>query len=86
MFCDQDLMWRSKLEERLMGLQLLDVKRPIHHRTLSTGSSFPSPTSSPNFYNQVPVHPFDRTSPDGIQGMYNWFCAFRSGGLGNFAS
>ncbi|KAH7864066.1 hypothetical protein Vadar_025315 [Vaccinium darrowii] len=67
MFCDQDLMWRSKLEERLMGLQLLDVKRPIHHRTLSTGSSFPSPTSSPNFYNQVPVHPFDRTSPDGIQ-------------------
>lgn len=70
MFSDgQDLTWRSKLEERLMGLQLLDVKRPIHHRTLSTGASFPSPTNSPNFFNQVPSHPFDRSSPEAINGI-----------------
>ncbi|XP_058225868.1 zinc finger CCCH domain-containing protein 53 isoform X1 [Rhododendron vialii] len=67
MFCDsQDLMWKSKLDERLMGLQLLDMKRPIHHRTLSTGASFPSPTNSPNFFNQVPGHPFDRSSPEAL--------------------
>ncbi|KAL0413659.1 UNVERIFIED_CONTAM: Zinc finger CCCH domain-containing protein 53 [Sesamum radiatum] len=49
----QDILWRRKLEEqadlqqaielqnrRLMGLQLLDVKRNSHHRTLSTVQSF----------------------------------------------
>ncbi|KAA8524242.1 hypothetical protein F0562_010665 [Nyssa sinensis] len=57
----QDMLWRRKLEEqadlqqaielqgqRLMGLQLLDVKRHNHHRTLSTGAAIPSPINSPN--------------------------------------
>lgn len=76
MFCDsQDLMWRSKLEERLMGLQLLDVKRPMHHRTHSTSASFPSPTNSANFFSQVPGHPFDRSSPEAINGIDTFgFC------------
>ncbi|XP_057790019.1 zinc finger CCCH domain-containing protein 53 [Salvia miltiorrhiza] len=54
----QDMLWRRKLEEqadlqqaielqnkRLMGLQLLDVKRNSHHRTLSTGAVMSSPTT-----------------------------------------
>ncbi|XP_041995824.1 zinc finger CCCH domain-containing protein 53-like [Salvia splendens] len=66
----QDLLWRRKLEEqadlqqaielqnrRLMGLQLLDVKRNSHHRTLSSGAVISSPmTFSPTF--------FSRTSPE----------------------
>ncbi|CAL5330672.1 unnamed protein product [Camellia sinensis] len=69
----QDILWRRKLEEqadlqqaielqgrRLMGLQLLDVKRHNHHRTLSTGAAIPSP-HSPNFFNQ------DRSSPEVIE-------------------
>ncbi|KAI4333059.1 hypothetical protein L6164_017912 [Bauhinia variegata] len=60
----QDMLWRRKLEEqadlqqalelqsrRLMGLQLLDIKKQ-HHRALSTGSPIPSPTHSPNIFNQ----------------------------------
>ncbi|KAJ4711549.1 Zinc finger CCCH domain-containing protein 53 [Melia azedarach] len=60
----QDMLWRRKMEEqadlqqalelqsrRLMGLQLLDVKKH-HHRALSTGSPIPSPTHSPNLFHQ----------------------------------
>ncbi|XP_027344476.1 zinc finger CCCH domain-containing protein 53-like isoform X2 [Abrus precatorius] len=60
----QDMLWRRKLEEqadfqqalelqsrRLMGLQLIDIKKQ-HHRALSTGSPIPSPTHSPNLFNQ----------------------------------
>ncbi|KAL5543641.1 hypothetical protein UlMin_007425 [Ulmus minor] len=59
----QDMLWRRKLEEqaelqqalelqsrRLMGLQLLDVKKH-HHRALS-GSPIQSPTQSPNMFSQ----------------------------------
>uniref|UniRef100_A0A5B7AZJ4 Zinc finger CCCH domain-containing protein 53-like n=1 Tax=Davidia involucrata TaxID=16924 RepID=A0A5B7AZJ4_DAVIN len=73
----QDMLWRRKLEEqadlqqaielqgrRLMGLQLLDVKRHNHHRTLSTGAAIPSPTHSPNFFNQTLVLPSDRSSSE----------------------
>ncbi|EXB97909.1 Zinc finger CCCH domain-containing protein 22 [Morus notabilis] len=60
----QDMMWRRKLEEqaelqqalelqsrRLMGLQLLDVKKH-HHRALSTSSPIQSPTQSHNLFTQ----------------------------------
>ncbi|XP_062115602.1 zinc finger CCCH domain-containing protein 53 isoform X2 [Humulus lupulus] len=60
----QDMLWRRKLEEqaelqqaielqsrRIMGLQLLDVKKH-HHRALSSGSPIQSPTQSPSLYNQ----------------------------------
>ncbi|XP_031284724.1 zinc finger CCCH domain-containing protein 53 isoform X1 [Pistacia vera] len=67
----QDMLWRRKMEEqadlqqalelqsrRLMGLQLLDVKnKHHHHRALSTGSPIPSPTQSPNLFNQNLVFP-----------------------------
>lgn len=60
----QDMLWRRKLEEqaelqqalelqsrRLMGLQLLDVKKHHHHhRALSTGSPVQSPTQSHNLF------------------------------------
>nr|KYP67977.1 Zinc finger CCCH domain-containing protein 46 [Cajanus cajan] len=65
----QDMLWRRKLEEqadlqqalelqsrRLMGLQLLDIKKH-HQRALSTGSPVPSPTHSPNMFNQNLVLP-----------------------------
>ncbi|XP_027909534.1 zinc finger CCCH domain-containing protein 22-like isoform X2 [Vigna unguiculata] len=65
----QDMLWRRKLEEeadlqqalelqsrRLMGLQLLDVKKH-HQRALSTGSPIPSPTHSLNMFNQNLVLP-----------------------------
>ncbi|KAL5760385.1 hypothetical protein ACOSQ2_019223 [Xanthoceras sorbifolium] len=63
----QDMLWRRKMEEqadlqqalelqsrRLMGLQLLDVKKNHHHdRALSTGSPIASPTThSPNLFHQ----------------------------------
>ncbi|KAM6595122.1 hypothetical protein CsatA_002825 [Cannabis sativa] len=61
----QDMLWRRKLEEqaelqqaielqsrRIMGLQLLDVKKHHHHRALSSGSPIQSPTQSPNLYTQ----------------------------------
>ncbi|KAJ7982273.1 Zinc finger CCCH domain-containing protein 53 [Quillaja saponaria] len=60
----QDLMLRRKFEEqadlqqalelqsrRLMGLQLLDIKKYNHHRAFSTGSPLPSPTHSPHILN-----------------------------------
>lgn len=67
----QDILWRRKLEEqtdlqqalelqnrRLMGLQLLDVKKHHHHhRALSSGSPIPSPTHSPNLFTQSLVLP-----------------------------
>ncbi|CAL0335166.1 unnamed protein product [Lupinus luteus] len=60
----QDMAWRRTSEEqsdfqqalelqsrRLMSLQLLDIKKQ-HERALSTGSPIPSPTLSPNMFNQ----------------------------------
>ncbi|XP_028760579.1 zinc finger CCCH domain-containing protein 53 isoform X2 [Neltuma alba] len=65
----QDMLWRRKLEEqtdlqqalelqsrRLMGLQFLDIKKQ-HQRAFSTGSPIPSPTQSPNMFNQNLVLP-----------------------------
>ncbi|KAL0456123.1 UNVERIFIED_CONTAM: Zinc finger CCCH domain-containing protein 53 [Sesamum latifolium] len=73
----QDMLWRRKLEEqadlqqaielqnrRIMGLQLLDVKRNSHHRTLSTGAVISSPTYSPTFFNQNTVMSSNRSSPE----------------------
>ncbi|KAK7341148.1 hypothetical protein VNO80_24073 [Phaseolus coccineus] len=72
----QDMLWRRKLEEeadlqhalelqsrRLMGLQLLDIKKH-HQRALSTGSPIPSPTHSPNMFNQNLVLPSFHTSSE----------------------
>ncbi|XP_061352429.1 zinc finger CCCH domain-containing protein 53-like isoform X2 [Gastrolobium bilobum] len=72
----QDMLWRRKLEEqadlqqalelqsrRLMGLQLLDIKKQ-HQRALSTGSPIPSPTHSPNMFNQNLVLPSFHTSSE----------------------
>lgn len=78
----QDLLWRRKLEEqadlqqaielqnrRLMGLQLLDVKRNSHHRTLSSGAVISSPMSfSPTL--------FSRTSPEVKEGSHSRFHRF----------
>ncbi|KAF8022247.1 hypothetical protein BT93_G2401 [Corymbia citriodora subsp. variegata] len=60
----QDMLWRRRFEEhadlqqaleyqsqRLMSLQLLDVKKHHHQRALSTGSPIPSPTQSPTLFN-----------------------------------
>lgn len=79
----QDMLWRRKLEEqadlqqaielqgrRLMGLQLLDVKKQQHHRALSTGAPIPSPTHSPSFFNQPLILPSDRSSPEAPEGIY----------------
>ncbi|XP_054812477.1 zinc finger CCCH domain-containing protein 53-like isoform X2 [Prosopis cineraria] len=65
----QDMLWRRKLEEqtdlqqalelqsrRLMGLQLLDIKKQ-HQRAFSTGSPIPPPTPAPNIVNQNLVLP-----------------------------
>lgn len=79
----QDMLWRRKLEEqadlqqalelqnrRLMGLQLLDVKRNSHHRTLSSGAVISSPTNfSPTFFSQNVV-PGNRSSPEAKEGLY----------------
>lgn len=76
-YTTQDMLWRRKLEEqalelqsrRLMGLQLLDIKKH-HHRALSTGSPIPSPTQSPNPFNQNTMLPsFHSTQevPEGIR-------------------
>ena len=78
----QDMLWRRKLEEqadlqqalelqtrRLMGLQLLDIKKQ-HHRALSTGSPIPSPTHSPNMFNQNLVLPSFHSSTEAPDGMY----------------
>ena len=81
----QDMLWRRKLEEqadlqqaielqgrRLMGLQLLDVKKQQHHRALSTGAPapIPSPTHSPSFFNQPLILPSGRSSPEVPEGIY----------------
>ncbi|XP_022990617.1 zinc finger CCCH domain-containing protein 46-like [Cucurbita maxima] len=58
----QDMLWRRKLEEqalelqalRVMSLQLSDVKKPHHQQTpLPICSPIPSPTNSPNPFNQA---------------------------------
>ncbi|KAF7824632.1 zinc finger CCCH domain-containing protein 53-like isoform X2 [Senna tora] len=72
----QDMLWRRKMEEqadfqqalelqsrRLMGLQLLDIKKQ-HHRALSTGSPIPSPTHSPNMFTPNLVLPPFHSSLD----------------------
>uniref|UniRef100_A0A2N9IY66 C3H1-type domain-containing protein n=1 Tax=Fagus sylvatica TaxID=28930 RepID=A0A2N9IY66_FAGSY len=72
----QDMLWRRKLEEqadlqqalelqsrRLMGLQLLDIKKQHHHRALSAGSPIPSPTQSPNPFSQnIVLAPFQSST------------------------
>ncbi|KAK8484773.1 hypothetical protein V6N13_092479 [Hibiscus sabdariffa] len=76
----QDLLWRRKLEEqadlqqalelqnrRLMGLQLLSVKKNHHHRALSSGSPIPSPTHSPNMFSQSLVLPQFHNSQEAPQ-------------------
>ncbi|XVF24242.1 hypothetical protein REPUB_Repub13aG0110800 [Reevesia pubescens] len=78
----QDMLWRRKLEEqadlqqalelqnrRFMGLQLLDVKKHQHHRALSSGSPIPSPTPthSPNLFNQSLVLPQFHNSQEAPQ-------------------
>ncbi|TYJ31076.1 hypothetical protein E1A91_A06G172700v1 [Gossypium mustelinum] len=76
----QDLLWRRKLEEqadlqqalelqnrRLMGLQLLNVKKHHHHRALSSGSPIPSPTHSPNPFSQSLVLPQFHNSQEAAQ-------------------
>ncbi|CAI9764997.1 unnamed protein product [Fraxinus pennsylvanica] len=78
MFYDNpDMLWRRKLEEqadlqqaidlqnrRLMGLQLLDIKRNSHHRTLSTADIISSPIQSPSFFNQNVILSGDHSSPE----------------------
>ncbi|KAL2898343.1 Zinc finger CCCH domain-containing protein 46 [Bienertia sinuspersici] len=74
----QYMLWKRKLEEqadlqqalelqsrRLMGLQLLDVKRNHHHRSLSTGAPpMHSPTQSPNSIFNQHLLSSDCSSPD----------------------
>lgn len=81
-FNTRDMLWRRKLEEqsdlqqalelqsrRLMGLQLLDIKKQ-HQRAFSTGSPIPSPTHSPNMFSQnlvlPPFHGGSEAVPEGI--------------------
>ncbi|XP_021813219.1 zinc finger CCCH domain-containing protein 53-like isoform X1 [Prunus avium] len=67
----QDMLWRRKLEEqaleiqsrRLMGLQLLDVKKH-HHRSLSSSSPIQSPTQSPSMFNQNLMFPSIPNGPE----------------------
>ncbi|TKY67944.1 Zinc finger CCCH domain-containing protein 53 [Spatholobus suberectus] len=82
-YSTQDMLWRRKLEEqadlqqalelqsrRLMGLQLLDIKKH-HQRALSTGSPNPSPTHSPNMFNQnlvLPSFHMSLEAPEGESG------------------
>ena len=78
----QDMLWRRKLEEqaelqqalelqsrRLMGLQLLDVKKH-HHRALSASSPINSSTQSPSMFNQNFLHPSFH-SPEVSQGSFS---------------
>lgn len=90
------MLWRRKLEEqadlqqaalelqsrRLMGLQLLDIKKQ-HQRALSTGSPIPSPTQSPNMFNRTLVLPPSfRRSSDSSEGilstslLFHFRCCF----------
>jgi hypothetical protein len=96
----QDMLWRRKLEEqadlqqalelqsrRLMSLQLLDVKKH-HHRALSTGSPVPSPTHSPNIFNQSlafpPLHS-NTEVPQGIPLFISPFCTCKKIEIYNLA-
>ncbi|KAL8098320.1 zinc finger CCCH domain-containing protein 53-like [Apium graveolens] len=77
----QDILWRRKREEqadlyqaielqnqRLLSLQLLDVKRSNHHRAFSTGAVISSPMHSPNFHNRgVMFSSPDRRSPEFVE-------------------
>lgn len=80
----QDMLWRRKLEEqadlqqaielqsrRLMGLQLLDMKKHQHHRALSAGSPIPSPTQSPNPFSQNVVLSSLQSSPEASENSSN---------------
>lgn len=66
----QDVLWRRKLEEqadlqqalelqskRLIGLQLLDVKKHHHHMALSTGNPIAFPTHSSGIFHQNLIFP-----------------------------
>lgn len=54
---------------RLMGLQLLDVKRHNHHCALSPGAPISSPTThSPNFFNRTVVLSSVKTSAEVSEG------------------
>lgn len=79
----QDMLWRRKLEEqaelqqalelqsrRLMGLQLLDVKKH-HHRAISASSPMHSPTQSPNMFSQNLVLPSFHSNPEVPQGSFS---------------
>ncbi|WOH04405.1 hypothetical protein DCAR_0623814 [Daucus carota subsp. sativus] len=77
----QDILWRRKLEEqaelhqaielqnqRLLNLQLLDVKRSNHHRAFSTGAVISSPMHSPNIHNRgVMLSSLDRRTPEFLE-------------------
>ncbi|KAI3882813.1 hypothetical protein MKW92_031792, partial [Papaver armeniacum] len=70
LYSNQDLLLRRKLDEqaelqqaidmqsrRLMGLQLLDIKKHQHYRNLSMGAvPIPSPTQSHAFLNQTLIN------------------------------
>lgn len=82
----QDILWRRKMEEqadlhqaielqnqRLLNLQLLDVKRSNHHRAFSTGAVISSPIHSPNFHNRgVMLSSSDRRSPEFLEGIVQY--------------
>lgn len=85
----QDMLWRRKLEEqadfqqalelqsrRLMGLQLLDIKQQ-HQRALSTGSPVPSPTHTPNMFNQNLVRSSFHSSSETPEGINIYLYHFR---------
>lgn len=84
----QDMLWRRKLEEqadlqqalelqalRVMSLQLADVKKPhYHHTPLPTCSPIPSPTHSPNPFNQTLVFHSIPTNSQVLQGTFSLCC------------
>lgn len=85
----QDMLWRRKLEEqadlqqalelqsrRLMSLQLLDIKKQQHQRALSAGSPIPSPTHSPNMFNQNLVLPSFHRNSETSEGFVYFHCNF----------
>lgn len=70
------MLWRRELEEqaelqqalefqsqKLMSLQLFDVKKHHQQQALYTGSPIPSPTQSSNLFNQTFVLPSMSSSP-----------------------
>lgn len=83
-----DLQQAIELQNRrLMGLQLLDVKRGNHHRALSTGAAISSPSHSPNFFHQsVVLSSSDRSSPEFPEGIiFSHFTCSPLLGLDNYA-